>query len=273
MKKFYTFIASIIAIIKFPAIVIPELKLPEPTIDATKETFSAEEVKTLLNKTQQETRDVIIKEADKASEAEITSRVKDEKDKLYKSVEAEKGRAQKAEQKLSEIEKELTALRAGNQSGLTDKEALEKISKLNEELATTRQQLADSQKLIDDKLAEVEKRVTDTTQQALTAERVTNLRKELIEKAKGEILPELVTGTTEEELRASAEVAKARYKEIADKSQESLKNELIQNGQLSVSGERIIDRQSQRKILGEGSIFALSKEEFDKKAAEVLKKY
>lgn len=136
-------------------------------------------------------------------EEEIARRVKTEKEKLYNDLSKEKERAAKIEKELAEFKK-----KADEEKARLEKERLEKLTveqRLQEELAQATNkinQFADGFEMFKRETAE-EIRKRDLA-----------LFKEKLVAGRNDYLPELVTGNSEEELKASFEASQRRYKEI-----------------------------------------------------------
>ncbi len=102
------------------------------------------------------------------------------------------------------------------------------------------------------------------------------LRERLIADSRGEIIPELVQGNSEEELHKAAESAKVRYKEIVENQRKQLTDELIRTGKLP--GPDGKDKKKEETSLGAGikstkEVWELGDDEFLKYKESVLKEF
>lgn len=163
------------------------------------------------------------------SEADLTSRVEkartEEKQKLYSEIQSLKKKAEDLESmsatqlkdlqtKLAEATSQLQTLeKARTPSGDVDIKALiaDVSAQIRTEL-TTRHQA--ETKALTDRLDKMEK-------EAL-AQALARVKQEVIAAAKGRIIPSLVRGETEDQLRQSAEEAKAEYERIVSEAAASV---------------------------------------------------
>lgn len=118
---------------------------------------------------------------------------KQEKDKLYKTVEGKENTIKQLNDTVSDLQNQLKTKEDLSMEG--EKELLEKIQALTES----------QNKLIED----MEKEKENTRLAKLEA-----FKTQAINEANGELIVDLVGGTSEEEITASIEKAKARYQEI-----------------------------------------------------------
>lgn len=131
---------------------------------------------------------------------------KEEKDKLYPQITALKADKDSLTLKLNDA-----LLQVG------EKES--KIQELTKELEKAQKGKADPEeiKTLKEKITALE---TENSQLKGEAEKakLDKFKEAEIAKVNGEVIPELITGTTEEEITASIQVANARYKEIFEKA-------------------------------------------------------
>lgn len=172
-----------------------EVPKTEPTTTATNVQPSLEEVIALLTKAGNES----LMQLAPVKELVQTAR-KQEKDKLYKSLEQKEAEAKTLAEKLEMAQAAIEKFEGDN---LTFEQKLEKeLSSLRKEHETLVKQLQEQTELAEKKAREKE----------LEAYKIAKLRE-----AGEEIIPELVGGTNEEEIDKSIELAKAKYHEIASK--------------------------------------------------------
>lgn len=126
----------------------------------------------------------------------------DEKAKLYPQIEKLKKEKNEAislvserDKKIKELENQVAELQKSNDGKVDNKQ----VTELNVTISALENQLAELQAKYDNDV------------QSLT---VKNIAEREIAKANGQIIPELVTGNTEEEILANVELAKQRYQEI-----------------------------------------------------------
>jgi hypothetical protein len=142
----------------------------------------------------------------------IQSARKQEKDKLYKSLEQKENEAKDFQQKLTEAQDALKKYEVDNLS-FEEKMKLE-LDKVREE----------QQALVQSLQAEKEKAEQEARKNHLEAYKAEKLRL-----AGDELILELVGGTTEEEIDQSIEKAKAKYQEIASKFEAQAKAKTTQD--------------------------------------------
>lgn len=172
-----------------------EVPKTEPTTTATNVQPSLEEVIALLTKAGNES----LMQLAPVKELVQTAR-KQEKDKLYKSLEQKEAEAKTLAEKLEMAQAAIEKFEGDN---LTFEQKLEKeLSSLRKEHETLVKQLQEQTELAEKKARAKE----------LEAYKIAKLRE-----AGEEIIPELVGGTNEEEIDKSIELAKAKYHEIASK--------------------------------------------------------
>ena len=94
-------------------------------------------------------------------------------------------------------------------------------------------------------------------------------KEKLIADAKGEIIPDLVSGETEEELIASVERAKTRYKEVVAEIQNRNEQQQLANSQVPGASGHSGSGQTSGSA---PNVFAMSKEAFDEYAKKELEK-
>jgi len=188
-------------------------------VDLKKDSFSKEEVEALIKAREAE----IKAEKDEAAKKIIET----EKAKLYDTIEAEK-------KKSSDLEKIIR-----DRKNEEDEKKKAEDQKMNDELEAKEQVRLLAKKLEDDS-----KRFQDIVE-LKDAEYKGELRKrdleiykeKLITSYNGAIIPEMVSGKTEEELNQAVEVAAERYKQIAERSKQEIMDEAVKNGKLPKPGD------------------------------------
>jgi len=149
----------------------------------------------------------------------ITRTRREEKDKLYDDI-------RRSRDENAELKRRLEALEGKAPTAQTADEA-----------AALKTKIADMEKQIADNAAKADAAVTaalntanadfqKTLSTELTKQRLDTLRSTLIDSAKGEVIPELITGSTDEEVRASFEKSKARFQELVTPRVEEVKKTL-----------------------------------------------
>lgn len=153
----------------------------------------------------------------------VTRARRDEKDKLYSDLERAKKAATDKDELLKQKEKELAdAKEAGKATVALEQQVkdlqtgLEAANKKADEFAVR------YDKIVDDALT----RQRTDMETAFTTRDVATYKQSLIDSSDGKIIPELVTGNTKEEVKASFDKAKARYDEITTKAAAEKETEL-----------------------------------------------
>ena len=195
----------------------------EEKLELKKDSFSKEEVEALIKE-----REIAVKTKVEAEKDEVAKKIiETEKAKLYDTIEAEK-------KKSSELEKLVR-----EQKNAEDEKKKAEEQKINDELDAKEQV-----KLLAKKLDDDSKRFQDIVE-LKDAEYKGELRKrdleiykeKLIASYNGAIIPEMVSGKTEEELDQAVEAAAERYKQIAERSKQEIMDEAVKNGKLPKPGD------------------------------------
>lgn len=175
-------------------------------------------------------------------EAAITAARRDEKNKLYPDIEKHKEANRRLEADLAEARSQLS--KSTNDAKRTE-ELQAKIAEMESSFS----------RVLDETL---EKARTETSKRFEESE-LKAYRAELIASAGGKVLPELVHGTTREEILASFNASKVRFAEIADAAAKEKEEELRKTyrGQLptsevpgSTTHDDAPDASSYRKLTG-----------------------
>jgi ferritin-like metal-binding protein YciE len=127
-----------------------------------------------------------------------------EKDKLYQDLDRHRREAEEARKKLEDLQK-------SSKNGVSQESV-----DLKAEIAALNTQIGTMQGKMETVINTALDSANTNFQKQLEAQRLTTLRETLIDAHKDAIIPELVTGATEQEIRASLERAKQRFKEIVD---------------------------------------------------------
>ena len=224
---------------------------------AEKTTYTADEIKIMMDVKDNELQEkiaVAVKEA--ASK---------EKEKLYDTVEKYKKDletlANKAE--MEEVEKQ-KLLQEESDKKKAELSAQERVAELEKDLDKTSKRFEEVINIKDLEFKE-----------ALRKRDLAILRERLVAEAKGEIIPELVQGDSEEQINEAAELARLRYKEIVENQKKQLTDELIRTGK--IPGPDGKDKKDTTTDLTGGrsikEVFELPEEDFIKYKDEVLKKF
>ena len=230
---------------------------PKDKSAENKKTYTAEELKTILDSKDQEVQEKIA--------AAVKDAASKEKEKLYDTVEkykkdlevlAKKAEAEEAEkQKLLQMEEEKKK---------AELSAKERVAELEKDLEKTSKRFEEVIGIKDLEFKE-----------ALRKRDLAILRERLVADAKGEIIPELVQGDSEEQINKAAELARLRYKEIVENQKKQLTDELIRTGK--IPGPDGKDKKDNPTDLSGGKsikeVFELPDEDFLKYKDEVLKKF
>lgn len=184
----------------------------------------------------------------------IESARKQEKDKLYKTLEQREREAKELEAKLKEANK---AIEEFQQQNLTFEERIQlEIQKVKEE----------QQALVEQLRREKEEAEKQARQKHLEAYKAAKLRE-----AGEEIIPELVGGNSEEEIDRSIELAKAKYQEIAQKFAAQAKQQQQQEFKQTFSTKA--PSSSQIQPLTAEEIRRMTPEEYAKNRERILEAY
>ncbi len=193
-----------------------------------------------------DTRKEINKEIEEKSIVKASDGIKVEKDKIYDTQEKLKGDLRDKDVRLKELEEKQNKI---NQEKV-EKEKVEKIAKEKEE----NEKLEVSErisKIEADSRLEKEKmdlafKKKDQEMKSELQKRDLNLYKQsLIATAKGQIIPELVEGNSEEEIKKSFENAVQRYKSIVENNEVKVKEDKIKQSKLpEASGDGKIESDS-----------------------------
>jgi chromosome segregation ATPase len=175
-------------------IVVKEVKIPEIE---KKDSYSKDEVDNLLKE---------------ASKNGAQQGVKIAKEQLYPEIDRLKEKIKESSTKMSELQSQIP-------STVEEKQKLEKEkTDLATELAQTKTSLNDAQS----KLNAVESTALDAIDQVknlstkLDAKELSEFRLQKIAEANGKIIPEMVTGSSKEEIEASVEKAKTKYSDLVE---------------------------------------------------------
>lgn len=187
---------------------------------------------------------------DEDVEKETSTRVKKEKEKLYDSIEKHKDDASKSADELTKNKAALKKIQddeAAREKKVAEEADKEKRSKmeLDERMATledeNRRNVEETSKKLQD---QSEKFVADMAKKdkafddKLREKELEAYRQSVIADAKGQIIPEVVKGSTKEEIDASGEKARARYTEIRAGALEDKHKKSMTDGKLpGQSGE------------------------------------
>lgn len=155
-------------------------------------------------------------------EAAVKEAASKEKEKLYDTIDKYKKdtEALTAKAKAEEDEKN-RILKEEADKKKEELDAKERVKQLEVELEKTAKRFEEVMEIKD-------KQFTSE----LTKRDLAIIREKLIGEANGAIIPELVQGNTEEELRKSAESAKARFSEIVTAQKKQVEDELIRAGKI-----------------------------------------
>jgi TolA-binding protein len=140
---------------------------------------------------------------------------RDEKAKLYPEIERHKADLQKKERELADARAALETAQDGSRKAQTLEQ---QIAALTGQVSSMTDQFS---KAMDDALDNQRKE----NEEQRRRDRLEAQRTGLLQSTQ-ELIPEMVSGNTPEELQASFERAKAKYKEIADKEAERVRKEL-----------------------------------------------
>jgi hypothetical protein len=140
----------------------------------------------------------------------LTQARREEKDKLYPELEREKKRAQKLEQEKTDLE---AAIESAQTEGRKSKKLEQRLEEVESQLSALPDRFS---KVMDDTLDNLKKE----GEAARRRDQLDATRERLLAST-SEVIPELVAGNTSEELTASFERSKQRYKEIYGKAEES----------------------------------------------------
>ena len=227
------------------------------SINLDKETYTKDEVSKFL--TEQESSykseaDKLEKEFEtkkKDLEIQIT---KEQKDTHYGTIEYHKKQVDELSKQKDELMKKLSELEsAGTKKQEDTVESQKEIQELKGQIETIK---GETKRLLDEQSAYFNG--------VLQKKDLEMIKKELISTAKGEIIPELVTGNTEEEIRASYETAVNRYKEITEVVKKGQENKHLLEGKApeASGGDRATEKGSSTREADYLKVMSMSKEEF-----------
>lgn len=188
-----------------------------------------------------------------------------EKAKLYDTIEASKKAAAEMEKKLKEVEAAEEAKRKEAEQKVKDEmDAKERLKILEDQQQEDKKRF---QEILDIRSTEF--------QSELKKRDLAIIREKLISEAKGEIIPEMVQGNSEEELVQAAEKSRARFKEIIDAQKKQFADTLIKDGKIPHpdGSDKITERDKSVSSSGQKSlqdIFSMPKEDFLKYKDEIL---
>jgi hypothetical protein len=226
--------------------------------DKKSDILTKEEVQALLDK-QKEDFDKTLKEAVKEAASKEKEKLYDTVEKYKKDLEVLAVSAKKEQEEKDKL------LKAEEDKKKEEMSAKDRVTQLEVEMTKTTKRFEEAISLKDVEFkGELAKRDLEIFKEKLIAE------------AKGEIISEMVKGTSEEELKQSAEQSKVRYKEIVENQKKQLTDELVRLGK--IPGPDGKDKQDQTPgVSGDersvADIFTMPEEEFSAYKDEVLKKY
>lgn len=233
---------------------------PTQTQPETKELDVSKIVEEVSNKvkTEYETR---FEELRKASEENLKKAVQSEKTKLYDSLEKEKKEKKALENKLEELLK--------NQPVKTE-DKKEDTGAIEAKLSALEKQREEDRK----RFEEILSKTSVGFQEELKKRDLEALKFKLIAEANNEVIPEIITGNSVEELKESFEKAKLRYKEVEEKSKKTLLENLIKEGKIPEQDvtKKTNSGQTTKVNASLQDIFTMSAEEFEKYKDVISKK-
>ena len=157
-------------------------------------------------------------EEKKYSQQELDSHVnkarKDEKDKLYPDIEAQKTKISDLQVRLREANEKIDTLKAKNPNMNPDPAAKTENDKLVAEVESLKATLNTIQTKTDEAIAAALNRQKAEFDSILSTKDLESYRNRMIAEAGGKIIPELVNGNSREEVDAAVAKAKQRYEEI-----------------------------------------------------------
>ena len=225
-------------------------------------------------------KDVNTSDKKEESSEEINKRIKEaveiEKKKLYDTLGATKQEAKEALEKINQYEKEKADLaKQKEEAELKKKEELESQEKEKLDLSERLKQLEDSLKVKDEQLKHTIDSQKKLFQEELSKRDLAVKREKLLGQHKGEIVPDLVIGNTEEELEKSLEKAKSRYKEIYEEAKKNVESASLNNGKLPTSSgqNKVPNTEGAPAGTGDSSEAAKSIDELAAMSVDEFKKY
>lgn len=162
----------------------------------------------------------------KELDVKLTTAIQTEKEKLYDTIKKEKDKAADLEKQLQVIADEKKA--AEDKKKEEDKEkldALGRVKLLEDELSNVKTNVAEVMKLQE---MEFKKELSKRDCEVLKAR--------IIADAGGKIIADLISGDTEEEIKRTAEVAKARYEEIVNTAKKEILGDKFKEGKIPEGG-------------------------------------
>lgn len=226
-----------------------------------KKTYTEEEVEAMLSSKVQEAEEKVRSEAAKA-----------EKDKLYDSLKKKDDDLLKAQNELSKFREE--------KAKREEEAEKRRLAKLSEE--ERQKELIEKSNQRVEQLETAFTALQQETQEILRKKDLELIRKDLIAEAKGEIIPELVSGDTPEELKESVEKAKVRYKELVAKVSEKVNTGPSQTPDNQDAKSIVTETPHQRKPIPTDDsaskvtaedIFKMDDNQFQEHKESILKRY
>jgi hypothetical protein len=144
----------------------------------------------------------------------LASARKEEKDKLYSELDTTRKRVQKLEQEKTDLE---SAIQTAQEDGRKTKKMEDRLADVEKQLTALPDRFS---KVMDDTLDNMKKEGETARQRDQLA-----AQRERLIASSTELIPELVTGNTPEELQASFEKSKQTWKSIHDKAAETTRKE------------------------------------------------
>ena len=252
-----------------------EIAIIEKELNKAKEDKKEEEVLKL------ESELAITKDALESISEKVKSSIETEKKKLYETLNKQKEEILKKEAEAELIKKTLDEEKKKEEEEAKKleeekkKEELEKMD-LKDRLAQTEESL----KVESSKLLVAMKSQEEKYKKELEIRDLALYREKKLSENKGNIISELVTGATFEEIDKSVELAKKKYEELQDVIEKKVKAELEQSKKLPEGGKGKLP--DEKSPAGQGSdnsivekttneIMAMGPEEFKKYKEEALK--
>lgn len=217
---------------------------------------AAEDIKTLLEA-------ALKKQADEF-DAKLKTAITTEKDKLYETLNVEKDKAKQLKAELDKYKKEEEV----------KTQELEAKKKEEMDIKDRLKELEAQTKVEQEKFSNIMSIKDSEFKAELKARDLAMLKKEKILESKGQIIPELVTGNSEEEILQSVEVAKQRYAAIMEEAKQKTEAELLKSGKLPTS-DGLNKQEKDISSLGDRNtswqkLMTMSPEEVKKQAAQYL---
>lgn len=206
-----------------------------------------------------------------------------EKDKLYETLDATKKTNEKLQKQVEELvksdaEKKAEAERikqeAEKKAEDERKSKLDEVARVQEELIASNNRVNELMQGME-ALKGVVQRSEEDRKAAEARAVIAAYIKDKIASANGEIIAELVTGNSIEEVDASIERAKVKYQEIVKKREEQIKEQY--DLQAKVPGASAMPSQrgggGDFKVLSQGEVARLTPEEYKKYKAELFTRF